>query len=172
MTIFPIAHGFNGHASGHAERSVRPPKQIRRNRRRNHLWREQEGRCYWCGCQMMHWDDLHSDPLKRERHIVVPHKDGIRVKRPPRNLATIDHLRDRFHPERQVPANGDKRWVLACWLCNFLRGEARQKQRSIEELRERSDRHRSNSDIRPFVSIGEATANIVKRLKDAQDAAE
>lgn len=47
-------------------------------------------------------------------------------------------------------------------------GHARREERRVVRLTRTTD----NSDIRPFIPIGEAASNIVKRLKDAQDAAE
>lgn len=79
----------------------------RLRRRRWRLFGEQQGKCYWCKCEMvLMWN---CDP---------------KIK--PGNLATIDHLRDRFDATRTEPANGDQRLVAACSDCNFRRGTERQ----------------------------------------------
>ena len=45
----------------------------------------------------------------------------------PDDVATIDHLRDRFDPRRNTTARGgEQRWVLAHQKCNADRGKARQ----------------------------------------------
>ena len=90
-------------------------------RRRAALFREQGGLCYWCKreCVLIVWIP--------KRKVAIP-----------RNLATLDHLRDRFHPGRQEPARGDKRYVMACWECNHERGRQSVRSQPIEELRKRS----------------------------------
>ena len=56
----------------------------------------------------------------------------------PFNFATFDHLRDRLHPQRQERANGgERRIVLACWHCNWLRS-VRRLAVNIDEQRCRS----------------------------------
>jgi hypothetical protein len=69
------------------------------------LWREQAGHCWWC------W---------RETVLVEPAPKGGRL---PPNAATVDHLRSRLDPARQIPpANGERRLVMACHACNTARG--------------------------------------------------
>lgn len=99
----------------------------KKRRQRYALWRMQKGRCHWCGCEMVkEWD----------------HKDH---ESPPKNLATFDHLDDRFSPDRGSYGYGSQwRRVLACWLCNFERGRQSQAEQPIEELHRRSQLHGEN----------------------------
>lgn len=90
--------------------------QGRLRRRRAKLFKNQGGKCHWCQCDMLF---IHTGP-----------HDG----RLPKNMCTIDHLRDRFHPERRAPAKGDQRLVAACWQCNNDRGKVHQQKQPIEEL--------------------------------------
>lgn len=109
-------------------------------RRKQALWIQQGGRCCWCNCAMLHWNDLHSDPSKREKHGIRVNRNGeMKLRSMPQKLATLEHLRDRYHPERQVaPVGREQRWALACWQCNSERGNQRTKERPIEELWRRS----------------------------------
>jgi len=100
----------------------------KRKRRRAALWRQQQGKCHWCGEAMMHWNDWYAQ-----------HRDAKGGWQPPR-LATIDHLRDRFDPTRQIPARGSQRLVLACRQCNHQRGVESQRQQPLEELQRRAKR--------------------------------
>jgi len=63
-----------------------------------------------------------------------------RAKKLPTNLATLDHLRDRNHPDRLVPARGEQRLVIACWQCNHDRGRSSEAAQPIESLWEKSKR--------------------------------
>lgn len=88
------------------------------------MFRRQRGLCHWCKELMVLFD-----PAKIVRHRPMP-----------KNLATIDHLDDRFSPNRgQRP--GEIRRVLACKRCNELRGQLSQASQPIEKLRERAKRH-------------------------------
>lgn len=90
-------------------------------RKRMSLFRRQDGRCYWCACDL----------------VVSP--PGKHIKSPPPNLATIEHLRDRFDPTRwERNRNGERRLVLACLECNNRRGAENQAAAGKEELRRRS----------------------------------
>lgn len=112
-----------------------------RERRRRILWKEQGGLCRWCKCPMLHWDDLRSDQTKAQKYGVRQVNGMEKIKVMPPNLATVDHLRDRYDPTRQVkPVNNEQRWVLACWQCNTERGNQRTAERPIEELWARSGR--------------------------------
>jgi hypothetical protein len=74
-------------------------------RKKATLFAEQNGRCHWCrGAMVM------PDPeIPPERH--------------PHNMATIEHLRDRWHPLRSEPNNSNqRRLVAACKRCNERRG--------------------------------------------------
>lgn len=93
----------------------------RRLRRRARLFEQQGGLCHWCACKMLLRNGIFQNG-----------------ERQPLNLATIDHLRDRFHPGRTEPANGDQRWVAACWDCNNKRGRASVMAQPIEEIWRRS----------------------------------
>lgn len=78
-------------------------------RRRRAMFKKQDGKCHWCQCDM----------------IMPP--EGQHVPRMPKNMATIEHLRDRFSWDRQEPnINREFRWVLACLGCNNRRGHERQ----------------------------------------------
>jgi hypothetical protein len=84
-------------------------------KRREKLWKEVSGKCFWCGV----------DTVMPER--------GKHDALPVENLATIDHLRTRLHKEeRSKPnKNNEERTVLACWVCNNLRGILDQKTMEI-----------------------------------------
>lgn len=90
----------------------------RKKKRRADLFRENDGKCHWCGCQT-----------------VLPEESGIFPHaQEPRNLATIDHLYDRFDERR----GGQGVWVLACKRCNNRRSNLRQRGLPMEELWARS----------------------------------
>lgn len=117
-----------------------------RKRRREVLWKKQQGHCHWCGCQMLHWDDLKRDPSKQQKYDV---KAPGKIKKMPRDLATIDHLRDRYHAGRQEPNLGkEQRWVLACWQCNNERGTKSTKQQLLKDLWKRSGRAKEMSVVK------------------------
>lgn len=93
----------------------------RLQKRRLALWIE-DPRCHWCG------------------QLTVLPTGEAKVAAPPENMATIDHLRSRFHHERgrgTQPAT-----VLACWRCNNDRCKAEQEQIALFERRRRSQQHR------------------------------
>src|SRR5690242_8640627 len=82
---------------------------------------QQDGRCYWCRCDL----------------VLTP--PGKHIKNAPPNTGTMEHLRDRFHPQRtERNQNREQRLVLACRECNERRGAANQAAAGIEELRQRS----------------------------------
>ncbi len=82
-------------------------KNIRKRRER--LWTENEGKCYWCGI-------LTILPLRGTTK--TSHRD---------DLATLDHLRTRLDGNRQEPNDSnEERTVLACWKCNGIRGQLSQ----------------------------------------------
>lgn len=78
-------------------------------------------RCHWCECPT----------------IIMPQVSKMKKGKPPENAATIDHLRSRYHPGRQEPANGEKRLVLSCWRCNQERNRQEEIQLGNEELTRR-----------------------------------
>jgi hypothetical protein len=80
-------------------------------KRREKLWIEGKGKCYWCGITtVMPTRGKHENPASD-------------------NLATIDHLRSRFdHLWRLEPnITNEERTVLSCWACNNTRGILHQK---------------------------------------------
>jgi hypothetical protein len=81
---------------------------------RQQLWGEQGGLCHWCHRPMLLLEEYPTNGVL------------------PDAAATIDHLYDRFHPKRRKPVAGEKRHVLAHFICNHERGrktEARAKAR-------------------------------------------
>lgn len=93
----------------------------RKREKRAWLTVQQEGKCHFCKC------DLVSESTNK-RHF-------------PKNLATLFHLRDRFHPLRHVPSHGKKVYVVACWQCANEQGSKRQAEQPIDLLRHLSGRH-------------------------------
>jgi hypothetical protein len=91
---------------------------------------------------MLHWNDLRADAGKLQKHGARVNALGyLQLSQMPPTLATIDHLRDRLHPDRNVETkNQEQRWVLACWKCNNDRGQQRVAEQPIEELWRRSGR--------------------------------
>jgi hypothetical protein len=89
------------------------------NGRRVRMWKA-DPRCHWCGIATV----LERLPNGRVR----------------KNLATIDHLYPRHHPERQVGAH---EVVLACYGCNERRNRADWKARPVEEKRLLAERMRA-----------------------------
>jgi hypothetical protein len=83
---------------------------------------EQDGLCYYCREPMvLSFHDLHNQG----------HKD---------NLATIEHLDDRYSEERGTHGHGDKiRRVLACSKCNHTRGVIRDKEQTANDLQEKGE---------------------------------
>ena len=81
------------------------PKRNGAERKKVHraaMFVRQKGACHYCGTQML---------------LMWTCPTAYR----PDNLCTIEHLRDRFHPDRQEPGN-DRRHVAACLKCNFEKG--------------------------------------------------
>lgn len=91
----------------------------RRRKRKHRRYLEQKGRCYWCGRKMRFWHK---------------HKNGTP---PPADLATFEHLDDRFN-EWRGKSSGLIRVVLACYKCNHERGQQSAATQEKEELWERS----------------------------------
>lgn len=90
----------------------------RRAVQKTRLFKLQNGLCYWC----------HSP-------IVLVLK--VHIKHRPWNFATLDHLDDRFSPERGKHS-GELRRVLSCRRCNESRGRESEKSQPLEELQKRS----------------------------------
>lgn len=95
-------------------------KNKRKRRRLLRLW-QADNKCHWCRVE------------------TVLFLLG-RYQKMPDNYATIDHLKSRFDPERQVNPSYEERTVLACNKCNFKRNLEETKSRPIEELWERSSK--------------------------------
>ena len=95
-------------------------KRLRRQRER--MWKENP-HCHWCGIET----------------VLIPY--GAKVKQE-NNAATIDHLRDKYNPEkRQEPnLNNETRRVLACFSCNVRRSAEATAKLPKEELWRRSGR--------------------------------
>lgn len=81
------------------------------------MW-ERDPACHWCGIVT-----------------VLPNA----ANRMPRNMATIDHLWPRYHPNRLA---GDHAVVLACYGCNERRNRDDYKTRTAEENRAIADQMR------------------------------
>lgn len=107
--------------------SVKPRLKSTEAKRRQvqGLYNRQRGLCYWCKQLMVLFD-----PTK------------IRRQRPlPFNLATIDHLDDRFSSERGKHG-GEPRRVLACKKCNEVRGRMSELMQPKEVLHARAGRRK------------------------------
>ena len=93
----------------------------RMKRRKKRLWEENEGRCYWCGVQT-----------------ILGNRGGGRS---PKQYATIDHLRSRYHPARCEPVFNapEPRTVLSCYARNNKRAKIEQQHMPIQELWRRSN---------------------------------
>jgi hypothetical protein len=86
------------------------------------MW-EEDPHCFWCGCLTA---------------LPSPEQNGHHFD----NEATLDHLRTRFDDDRQEPCRGgERRIVLSCYRCNWLRGRAREAMVPIEEKRTRAKHH-------------------------------
>jgi|GEM_PF-3064596 len=77
--------------------------------------------CYYCHVELKWYPEIRNFKMKRNSPI-------------PRDMATLEHLYDRFDIRRydDYPNNEDK--VLACWLCNNKRSNINQKFLSEEEV--------------------------------------
>ena len=91
-------------------------------RRRAIAFRQQGGRCYWCGVRMV--------------SIAYDSKGA----HPPENACTLDHLDDRLGGQRRQRHDGRPRTVAACWKCNNLRGAEAVKRLPLAEIQRRSKR--------------------------------
>lgn len=83
------------------------------------LFSEQNGRCCWCNGEM------------------IP-TNGKHIKHQPANLATLEHLDDKWSPMRGKWPPGTKRRALACRKCNNDRSNTRQSGQPIELLQDLS----------------------------------
>lgn len=121
-----------------------------RKKRRTRFFNEQDGKCWWCQCDMVHWDDYTNIP--KYKHIV------------PQNGATIDHIRDRFDPTRRHIGIG-RRWRIACYECNHRRGKESQAAQAIEELWKRSKSPPQNIDLTMFCE----TVDLIQQTCNSSD---
>lgn len=82
----------------------------------------QGGRCWWC-----------KRPVREIKWV------GRKGERVPTDMATLDHVIDKFDPRRLAPlADGEKRHVLACWGCNQRRCAERNREFiGAQDLRQR-----------------------------------
>lgn len=81
----------------------------RKKARKQKLYEEQGGQCIYCGKEML---------------LTL----GVHFSEPPKNLATIEHLDDKFSSRRGAFMNSNvPRTALACLLCNKRRGMKRQR---------------------------------------------
>ena len=92
----------------------------KKRRRKARLFARQNGKCYWCKNDM----------------VIIPTVGNEKTF--PKNLATLDHLFDKFHPSRRANSRGKERTVLACWQCNFNRCVESQAAQTLEELHRRA----------------------------------
>ncbi len=86
-------------------------------------WEQQKTLCHWCN----------------KETVLIMRSPG--TKDCPKRLdeATIDHLRSRYHPDRQeLNPNHEIRQVMACWKCNNERNTLEEAAVPIEELHRRS----------------------------------
>jgi hypothetical protein len=100
-----------------------------KRRQRTRLFIEQDGKCYYCGCECILM--LRIPPTFR-----------------PPNLATLEHLYDRntaSGKRENVP--GTRSFVMACCSCNHERGRASQAALGVEELRRRAS-HKKSEEVR------------------------
>lgn len=93
----------------------------KRREKREELTKRQGGLCHFCTCELV--------------------SKSVNTRHFPKNLATLFHLRDRFHPDREKPNKGKKAYVVSCWQCANEQGAARQAEQPIEVLWHRSKRH-------------------------------
>jgi len=92
----------------------------RNQKKRKRLFASQDGKCYWCDCQM-----------------ILVEKTGNR-KEFFDDEATLEHLDSRLSNQRGKSSG--RRVVLACRLCNHKRGVEEESLLPIEELHRRSSK--------------------------------
>jgi hypothetical protein len=83
----------------------------KRRRIIRHMFAEQKGRCHWCNGQML-----------------LIFRDW-KNRKPPANLATLEHLYSRWHPlyKQMLHQRIEKKCVIACLNCNNKRGAIEQR---------------------------------------------
>ncbi len=95
-------------------------KFSKKKAKRDKLFKEQHGKCYYCQCEMIKVDNKH-------------------FGRNPPNLATFEHLDGKFSKERGA-RQGERRVVLACHTCNQCKGREQEVSVEIYTLRIKSRR--------------------------------
>lgn len=68
-------------------------------------WKDQDQRCYWCGCPIVFHNHVPGQPI-------------------PDDSATVDHVYPAWHPKRKEFKHTGKPspFVMACHSCNNKRG--------------------------------------------------
>ncbi len=107
-----------------------------KRRKRERLWIKQKGKCWWCKKKKMTVNPVYYMP-----------NSGKNI---PKNLATFEHLDSRLSENRGHQRAGEERIVLACYHCNWARGNA-----EVE---------RAKRDKLPYVN-GEITKAELRRRK-------
>jgi hypothetical protein len=79
------------------------------------LFNKQSGLCYYCNCEMLYLDKVPSRTT------------------PAPNTATIEHLITRWDDPHSLIRNKIENQVLACWLCNQIKGEEKKLTISTED---------------------------------------
>lgn len=100
--------------------------KVSRIRRRRQRLMEADPRCYWCKRPVVYYE------LKSHEQM-------------PPNFATIDHLYDKYSPERRIIASlkvASIVTVLACHECNQNRGDERTKSMPIDMRRKWATRQK------------------------------
>jgi hypothetical protein len=90
--------------------------------RRKKAYHRQDGKCIWCGEEML----------------FIEHIPPRIMKNAPDNLCTLEHLDDRYNPNRGTYPVGEIRVGASCKKCNHDYNCAREKEVGIEEIRRRS----------------------------------
>ena len=93
----------------------------KKHKKKRKLFQEQNGLCWYCKTEM----------------ILIFEKPKAKVPSPS-NMATFEHLDDRFNQERGT-RTGERRIVLACNQCNHAQGKQQQAEQPIKELHRRSN---------------------------------
>jgi hypothetical protein len=99
-------------------------------KRKIRLW-NQDPHCHWCGCLT----ELICDPEIKPGQVNP-------------KMATVDHLRTKYDPNRWTNNNGkEERTVLACFKCNNDRAAKENASRPIEDLQRRGKGFRLNPGL-------------------------
>ena len=108
------------------------PRGVDQLRRQRVKWWHENPYCFYCG-----------------RLTRLPTRDWPAPREfQPDDMATIDHLRSKFHPQRHEPGGTTIRRVLACLRCNMDRAREEELAAGVEELRRRSENGHKNEKAR------------------------